>query len=48
MQVDECITKYAKIVYLLIDVQFYKYSKIAYFGLSGAIQFPYHHAQAES
>ena len=32
MQVDEYITKYAKIAYLLIDVQFYKYSKIAYFG----------------
>ena len=32
MQVNWCITKYAKIAYLLIDVQFYKYSKIAYFG----------------
>ena len=32
MQVDECITKYAKIAYLWIYVQFYKYSKIAYFG----------------
>ena len=32
MQVDWCITKYAKIAYLWIDVQFYKYSKIAYFG----------------
>ena len=31
MQVDEYITKYAKIAYLWIDVQFYKYSKIAYF-----------------
>ena len=31
MQVDGCITKYAKIEYLWIDVQFYKYSKIAYF-----------------
>lgn len=31
MQVDEYITKYAKIVYLCGDVQFYKYSKIAYF-----------------
>lgn len=31
MQVDEYITKYAKIEYLWIDVQFYKYSKIAYF-----------------
>ena len=31
MQVDRCITKYAKIAYLWVDVQFYKYSKIAYF-----------------
>ena len=31
MQVDEYITKYAKIAYLCDDVQFYKYSKIAYF-----------------
>ena len=31
MQVDEYITKYAKIAYLCCDVQFYKYSKIAYF-----------------
>lgn len=31
MQVDRCITKYAKIAYLWIYVQFYKYSKIAYF-----------------
>ena len=31
MQVDGCLTKYAKIEYLWIDVQFYKYSKIAYF-----------------
>lgn len=31
MQVDEYITKYAKIAYLCGDVQFYKYSKIAYF-----------------
>ena len=31
MQVDGYITKYAKIEYLWIDVQFYKYSKIAYF-----------------
>ena len=31
MQVDGCITKYAKIVYLWINVRFYKYSKIAYF-----------------
>ena len=31
MQVDEYITKYTKIAYLCGDVQFYKYSKIAYF-----------------
>ena len=31
MQVDECITKYAKIAYLWVDVQFCKYSKIVYF-----------------
>lgn len=31
MQVNGYITKYAKIEYLWIDVQFYKYSKIAYF-----------------
>ena len=31
MQLDGCITKYAKIAYLWIYVQFYKYSKIAYF-----------------
>lgn len=31
MQVDRCLTKYAKIAYLWVDVQFYKYSKIAYF-----------------
>ena len=31
MQVDEYITKYAKIAYLCGDVQFYKYSKIEYF-----------------
>ena len=31
MQVDWCITKYAKIAYLKVDVQFYKYSKFAYF-----------------
>lgn len=31
MQVDEYITKYAKIAYLCGDVRFYKYSKIAYF-----------------
>ena len=30
MQVDEYITKYTKIAYLCGDVQFYKYSKIAY------------------
>ncbi len=30
MQVDEYITKYAKIAYLCGDVRFYKYSKIAY------------------
>ena len=33
MQVDEYITKYAKIAYLWINVRFYKYSKIAYFRL---------------
>ena len=33
MQVDVCITKYAKIAYLWINVRFYKYSKIAYFRL---------------
>ena len=33
MQVDGCITKYSIIAYLWIDVQFYKYSKIAYFRL---------------
>ena len=33
MQVDEYITKYAKIAYLCGDVQFYKYSKIAYFSI---------------
>ena len=33
MQIDRCLTKYAKIVYLWVDVQFYKYSKIAYFSL---------------
>ena len=26
-----CISKYAKIAYLWVNVQFYKYSKIAYF-----------------
>ena len=31
MQLNGYITKYAKIEYLWIDVQFYKYSKIAYF-----------------
>ena len=31
MQVESYVTKYAKIAYLLVDVQFYKYSKIAYF-----------------
>ena len=31
MQVNGYITKYSKIDYLWIDVQFYKYSKIAYF-----------------
>ena len=31
MQVDRCITKYAKIAYLWVEVQFYKYYKIAYF-----------------
>ncbi len=33
MQVDRCLTKYAKIAYLWVNVQFYKYSKIAYFSL---------------
>lgn len=33
MQVNGYITKYTKIEYLWIDVQFYKYSKIAYFSL---------------
>ena len=33
MQVDGYITKYAKIAYLWVNVQFYKYSKIAYFSL---------------
>lgn len=33
MQVDRCLTKYAKIAYLWVNVQFYKYSKIAYFRL---------------
>ena len=31
MQVKGYVTKYAKIAYLRGDVQFYKYSKIAYF-----------------
>lgn len=31
MQVDGYITKYAKIAYLWVNVQFYQYSKIAYF-----------------
>ena len=31
MQAEGYITKYAKIAYLKVDVQFYKYSKIAYF-----------------
>ena len=31
MQVDRCLTKYAKIAYLWVNVQFYKYSKIVYF-----------------
>ena len=33
MQVDRYLTKYAKIAYLWVDVQFYKYYKIAYFSL---------------
>ena len=33
MQVNGYITKYAKIAYLWVNVQFYKYSKIAYFSL---------------
>ena len=33
MQVDRCLTKYAKIAYLWVDVQFYKYYKIEYFSL---------------
>ena len=32
MQVESYVTKYAKIAYLWVNVQFYKYSKIAYFG----------------
>lgn len=31
MQVESYVTKYAKIAYLWVNVQFYKYSKIAYF-----------------
>ena len=31
MQAEGYVTKYAKIAYLCDDVQFYKYSKIAYF-----------------
>lgn len=31
MQVKGYVTKYAKIAYLYVDVQFYKYSKIEYF-----------------
>ena len=31
MQVNGYITKYSKIEYLWIDVQFYEYYKIAYF-----------------
>ena len=33
MQVKGYVTKYAKIAYLWVNVQFYKYSKIAYFSL---------------
>ena len=33
MQVDGYNTKYTKIAYLWVDVQFYKYSKIEYFRL---------------
>ena len=33
MQVDCYIAKYTKIAYLWVNVQFYKYSKIAYFSL---------------
>ena len=33
MQVESYVTKYAKIAYLWVNVQFYKYSKIAYFSL---------------
>lgn len=33
MQVEGYVTKYSKIAYLWVDVQFYKYSKIAYFSL---------------
>ena len=31
MQVESYVTKYAKIAYLWVNVQFYKYYKIAYF-----------------
>lgn len=31
MQVESYVTKYAKIAYLWVNVQFYKYSKIVYF-----------------
>lgn len=31
MQVDCYIAKYAKIAYLRVDVQFYKYARIVYF-----------------
>ena len=33
MQVEGYVTKYAKIAYLWVNVQFCKYSKIAYFRL---------------
>ena len=33
MQVESYVTKYAKIAYLWVNVQFYKYSKIAYFSI---------------
>ena len=31
MQVEGYVTKYSKIAYLYVDVQFYKYFKIEYF-----------------
>ena len=49
MQLDEYITKYAKIAYLCGDVQFTNIPKIAYFRFYlGLFSFAYHHAQARS